>query len=201
MVRRTGIVIAFLLPVLADAQWTAGPTAPPVIADPSNMTALYESLMGHWFAAISPFAYDLFGSLALLNIAVFGWKLWRSYHGDIRTAMLETANKLLVIGFFLALLMNAGEWMADVIDMFVSVGKSASGMPGLGPSMILQQGFKIFGSLMFQALKSGLMTDIPTAGALILAAFVICGGLFSYKKATQGLARAGNQIDGLMTGA
>lgn len=174
MVKRIAIAIWLLLPVLAQAQWTPGPTAPPTISDPSNLTAAYEALMGQWFAAISPYAYDLFAALAALEIAVFGWNLWMNYHGDIRTAMLATANKILVIGFFLALLMNAGAWMGDVINMFTTVGKNASGIPGLGPSVLLLQGFKIFGALLFQAVKSGLMTDIPTAMALILAAFIIC---------------------------
>jgi type IV secretion system protein TrbL len=130
--------------------------------------------MGHWFAALSPYAFDLFAALAALEIAVFGWNLWLNYHGDIRNAMLATTNKILVIGFFLALLMNAGSWMGAVIDMFVSLGKNASGIPGLGPSVLLLQGFKIFGALLWQAMKSGLMTDIPTAMALILAAFIVC---------------------------
>ncbi|HEX3682123.1 MAG TPA: P-type conjugative transfer protein TrbL [Bryobacteraceae bacterium] len=174
MVKRIGIATLFLLPLLAQAQYTAGPTAPPVISDPSNLTATYEALMGHWFAAISPYAYDLFLALAGLEIAVFGWNLWMNYHGDIRTAMLATANKVLIIGFFLALLMNAGAWMGDVIDLFVTVGKNASGVPSLNPSMLLLQGFKIFGALLGQAMLSGLMTDFPTAIALILAAFIIC---------------------------
>lgn len=177
MVKR--ITIALLLPFVAQAQWTVGPTAPPVISDPSNLTATYEALMGHWFSAITPYAYELFVALATLEIAVFGWNLWMNYHGDIRTAMLATANKVLIVGFFLALLMNGGEWMADVIDMFVTVGKNASGVPGLGPSMILLQGFKIFGTLMAQAVKSGLMTDLPTAAALIFAAVVICASFLA----------------------
>ena len=105
---------------------------------------------------------------------MFGWTLWRTYHGDIRTALLSTANKLLIIGFFLALLMNGETWMADIINMFIDIGKAASGMPGLSPSIVLLQGFKIFGSMLWQAVKSGLMTDLPTAFALVVAALVIC---------------------------
>jgi type IV secretion system protein TrbL len=144
--KRIVISVLFFLPVFAQAQWTAGPTAPPAISDPSNLTAAYEALMGHWFAALSPYAFDLFAALAALEIAVFGWNLWLNYHGDIRNAMLATTNKILVIGFFLALLMNAGSWMGAVIDMFVSLGKNASNIPGLGPSVLLLQGFKIFGA-------------------------------------------------------
>lgn len=171
-------IAAVLLPAIAVAQQPAPAplTMPPapLISDPSTLTAAYESLVGNWFAAVSPYALDLFGALAGLEIAVFGWNLWQNYHGDIRTAMLATANKILVIGFFLSLLMNAGAWMADVINLFVTVGKNASGLPGLGPSTILLQGFKIFGTLLWQATKTGLMLNLPTAAALILAGLVIC---------------------------
>jgi type IV secretion system protein TrbL len=175
MVRRTLLLLASAAALLS-AQQPAPlvPPTPPAMSDPSNLTAAYQALMGQWFAALSPYAFDLFAALAALEIAVFGWNLWLNYHGDIRNAMLATTNKILVIGFFLALLMNAGTWMGAVIDMFVSLGKNASGIPGLGPSTLLLQGFKIFGALLWQALKSGLMTDIPTAMALILAAFIIC---------------------------
>lgn len=146
----------------------------PVISDPSNLTAAYQQLMGQWFSALNPYALDLFSALAAIEIAVFGWNLWMTYHGDIRTAMLATANKILIIGFFLALLENAGTWMPDIINMFSDLGKNVSGIPGLGPSVILLQGFKIFGVLLWQAFKTGLMTDFETGIALILAAFIVC---------------------------
>jgi type IV secretion system protein TrbL len=106
--------------------------------------------------------------------AVFGWDLWRNYHGDLRQALLSTTNKILILGFFLALLMNGQTWMSDIINMFVTIGKQASGVPSLSPSMLLLQGFKIFGTLLEQATKSGLMLDLATAVALILGALVIC---------------------------
>ncbi|MBV8437257.1 MAG: type IV secretion system protein, partial [Silvibacterium sp.] len=160
------------LPVLTFGQLT--PPAPPVISDPSTLTAAYESLVGQWLAVVSPYAFEVFMALAGLDLALFGWTLWRTYHGDIHSALLSTANKLLIIGFFLALLMNGETWMADIINMFIDLGKAASGMPSLSPSVVLLAGFKIFGSMLWQAMKSGLLTDLPTAAALVLAAFVIC---------------------------
>jgi len=97
-----------------------------------------------------------------------------NYHGDIRAAIMTTANKILILGAFLSLLMNGQTWMADIINMFVDVGKKASGVPSLAPSTLLLQGFKIFGTLFWKATISGLMTDIPTAIALLVAGFVIC---------------------------
>jgi len=173
----SALIVLAAWPVLALAQ---GPVSPlpapvaPVISDPSNLTALYEGLVGHWFSTVSPYAYELFSALAALEFAVFGWDLWSKHSGDLRSAMLATANKVLTVGFFLALLMNGGTWMAAIINDFITIGKSASGMPGLGPSVILLQGFKIFGTLLWQATKNGFMADFPTAIALILGAFLIC---------------------------
>lgn len=146
----------------------------PIISDPSRLTAAYQGMIGQWFSTVAPYAYDLFYALAALELAIFGWNLWMNYHGDIRAAIMTTANKILILGAFLSLLLNGQAWMADIINMFVTIGKQASGIPGLGPSMLLLQGFKIFGTLLWQAVKSGAMADLPTALALIIAALVIC---------------------------
>ncbi len=164
---------AQLQPVVPP-QGVLPPPPNPIITDPSQLTAVYQNMIGNWFSAVAPYAYDLFYALAGLELAVFGWNLWMNYHGDIRAALMMTANKILILGFFLSLLMNGQSWMGDIIDMFVSIGKQASGIPGLGPSTMLLQGFKIFGTLLWQATKTGLMLDFPTAISLILAALVIC---------------------------
>jgi type IV secretion system protein TrbL len=149
------------------------PPANPVISDPSNLLAIYQSLIGNWTSAVSPYAYDLFYALAALELAAFGWNLWLHYGGDIRQALLMTANKILIIGVFLALLMNGTTWMGNIISMFEDVGKAASGSPGLSPSAILLQGFQIFGGMFGQATWHGLLLDIPTAVALLIAAVAI----------------------------
>ena len=146
----------------------------PTISDPSQLTAIYQSLVGRWLAVMSPYAYDFFVSLAALDVAVFGWDLWRNYHGDIRQAIMATTNKILILGFFLSLLMNGETWMSYIINDFIKIGKEAGGVQGLGPSVILQQGFSIFGAMLGQATVTGLMLNFQTAIALILAAFVIC---------------------------
>ncbi|MGA8026198.1 MAG: P-type conjugative transfer protein TrbL [Bryobacteraceae bacterium] len=154
-----------LLPILAQL---------PPISDPSDLTSIFEQMVGHWLGIVSPYAIEIFWALAALDIAVFGWNLWMHYGGDIRQAMLATANKLLIIGVFLALLMNGATWMTDIINDFITIGKSASGVPSLTPSMILLQGFKVFGIMFGKAFTSGLFLDIPTALALIVAGICIC---------------------------
>ncbi len=162
------IALAQLQPVVPPSQGVLPPPANPTITDPSQLTAVYQNMIGNWFSAVAPYAYDLFYALAGLELAVFGWNLWMNYHGDIRAALMMTANKILILGFFLSLLMNGQAWMGDIINMFVTIGKQASGIPGLGPSTMLLQGFKIFGTLLWQATKTGLILDFPTAVSLIL---------------------------------
>ncbi len=87
--------------------------------DPSRLTAVYQSMVGQWFSTVAPYAYELFYALAALELAVFGWNLWMNYHGDIRAAIMTTANKILILGAFLSLLMNGQTWMADIINMFI----------------------------------------------------------------------------------
>jgi type IV secretion system protein TrbL len=160
--------------IVAQIQPPALPApAAPVITDPSDLTAIFQSLEAGWLNVVTPYAYELFGALAGLDIALLGWSLWRSYNGDIKTVIWGTTDKILAIGMFLALLMNGSSWMAAIINSFIQIGKDASGVPSLSPSVILLQGFKVFGTMFGAAMQHGLFLDIPTAIALIFAGICI----------------------------
>jgi len=146
----------------------------PNISDPSTLVQIYQNLQGNWFAAISGYAMEIFFALAALDVAWFGIELWRTYHGDLSQAMTSSAMKILTIGMFLALLQNGGTWVSDIIASFSQIGKDASGLPGLGPSVLLLQGVKIGGTLLGTAMMSGAFFDLATSASLILAAFIIC---------------------------
>ena len=164
------LVFLFLLAAapLAFAQ------APPiVIQDPSTMVQIYQGLVGHWAAAISGYATEIFSALAGLEIAWFGINLWRHYRGDASEAFMPITMKLVTLGMFLALMLNAGTWITDIIADFTKIGKDASGLPGLGPSILLQQGVTIACSLLGTSVGVGALFDFTTAVALILAAVVI----------------------------
>lgn len=179
------LLFALLLPMTATAQVApslppplqnpppmAAP-APPPVQDPSALTAIYQGMQEQWDRVLTPFGNDLFYSLALLDLGFFGWRLWR-VGGDMRLIGYDVTNKLLVMSLFWVLLYNGSTWMFDIISSFVTMGKAASGVPGLGPSVMLAQGFHIFGAMLWQATKSGLMLDIPTALAMVIAALLIC---------------------------
>jgi type IV secretion system protein TrbL len=147
--------------------------APPPVLDPSTLTTMYEALVPQWVGAVIPLAMDLFVALAGLDLAFFGWSLWKQYRGDITAAILSTANRLLILGLSLDLLLNGPTWFADIVNMFITVGKTGSGVGGIGPSMLLQRGVVIAGTMLGQAMVSGILTDLLTGIAMTFAALVI----------------------------
>jgi type IV secretion system protein TrbL len=156
--------------------------APPVIADPSSLTAVYEGLMPKWIANVFPYATEFFTALALLQFAVFGWRLWRRHGGDdIRGAIASTTNEVLVMGTFLTILLNGPVWMQAIINMFIDVGKAGSGVAAIQPSNIIKQGIAIFGAMTTAAEQNAIFTGPLTplalavlfAGVMILFAYVV----------------------------
>jgi hypothetical protein len=142
------VILPFLLQI--------GPMPPPVapiIQDPSRFTAIYEGAIGQWFNAIRPYAFEIFAALAGLDLAAFGVYLGLNYNNDASQAKKAVVTKVFMIGIFLAFLTNGVDWMTSVISDFRTMGKAASGIPGLGPSVLLKQGFDIFGSLVVWSVR------------------------------------------------
>lgn len=150
------------------------PVPVPPISDPSNFTAGYEALVPGWIAAVYPYAGELFAALAFLDLAVFGWTLIRK-HGvhDLPGIIFSSTHRLVLIGAFLALLMNGSSWMGYIIQMFIQVGKAGSGVSAIQPSVILQRGVDIGFALLGQSALSGVLQGPVVAFAFILAAFLI----------------------------
>jgi hypothetical protein len=150
------------------------PVPVPPISDPSNFTAGYEALVPGWIAAVYPYAGELFAALAFLDIAVFGWTLIRK-HGvhDLPGMIFSSTHRVVLIGAFLALLMNGSSWMGYIIQMFIQVGKAGSGVTAIQPSVVLQRGVDIGFALLGQSALSGVLQGPVVAFAFILAAFVI----------------------------
>lgn len=145
----------------------------PTISDPTTLTQVYQNLVPTWLAAVYPYAQDVFAALLFLDFAAFGISLWREHDGSIQRALLSTTNQLLVAGIFLSMLLNGPVWMADIIDMFITVGKAGSGIPSIQPSVVLTQGVTIAGGLLWQAMQNGMMLDVATSIALVAAALII----------------------------
>lgn len=97
---------------------------------------VYQTAMHGWFSTLRGIANDLFFSLAAIDITwmALTWMLTRKTFDEIVPSVLK---KVMTLGFFLALLTNAGTWVPDVIDSFVDAGQQAGAYQTLTPSTIL----------------------------------------------------------------
>ena len=146
---------------------------PPPVTDPSILTGVYEKLWPGWVTTVQPYAMDLFIALAGLDLAFFGWSLWKTYRGDVTAAIMSTTNRLLIIGLFLDLLLNGPAWTNDILDMFIKVGQAVNGGQAIQPSVMFVQGLSIAGTLLATGFKASLFSDLLTGLAMVLAAGVI----------------------------
>ncbi|MHB1880721.1 MAG: P-type conjugative transfer protein TrbL [Acidithiobacillus sp.] len=97
---------------------------------------VYQTAMHGWFSTLQGIANDLFFSLAAIDVTwmALTWMLTRKTFDEIVPSVLK---KVMTLGFFLALLTNAGTWVPDVIDSFVDAGQQAGAYQTLTPSTIM----------------------------------------------------------------
>lgn len=99
----------------------------------------FKGLESKWFNALVGDAKDLFTALAGLEMAWLGvnWLLNRRTFDEIIPSL---AKKIITIGFFFAILINAQSWVPDVINGFTMAGQQAGGVGALSPSTIMSYG-------------------------------------------------------------
>src|SRR5262249_7156527 len=85
----------------------------------------YESISGSWFAALFPIAQAVFWVLVLIELvwAAIWWVVDREDGLGVLSALLR---KVVAVGFFYALLLNAGTWIPAIVSGFRQAGASAS---------------------------------------------------------------------------
>jgi type IV secretion system protein TrbL len=148
--------------------------------DPSGMLSQYQSAQTNWQNAIAPYAIDLFKLLATCD---FAWTCITIAleKQDMQGAVAAIIKKLMTIGIFWILLAYAPTWFPAIIQSFVQIGGSASGMPvPMNPSDIMTQGLTIAGTLWNAAATNTSLLTNPVSGivggiALLVAGIVIVG--------------------------
>ena len=142
--------------------------------DPQGMLQVFADASVNWQSAIFPFALDLFKLLAAVD---FAWTciavaLEKS---DAQSLVASIIRKVMVIGIFYTLLIQAPQWFPRIIQSFVQIGGSASGTATpLNPSDIFKMGATIAGTLLNAAANTtSLLTGFSGSLALIFAAAVI----------------------------
>lgn len=137
----------------------------------NHITQHYYEATSGWYSHLFPIAHRLFAMLAIIEIAWSGimWTLQR----DVNGLCTDFLKKILAIGFAYALLLNAHQWIPDIIKSFMKAGATAAHVQHLHPSDILDQGITI-ASIMFDALFHLGVISHPLAAIVgIFSAFII----------------------------
>jgi type IV secretion system protein TrbL len=122
-----------------------------------------------WHNTLLPIAKSLFVALAAIQLA---WSAawWVVEQDDLNPVLIALLRRILAIGFFWAVLVNAHVWVPAVIESFVAAGQRAAAaagvaLPELNPSTVLDQGIRVSSSIWSAVDTSGWLT--ATAGALL----------------------------------
>jgi type IV secretion system protein TrbL len=143
----------------------------PVVNGPSNLLNQYQSVRSTWLTTAAGYANRLFAILALIEFAWTGIILLLD-KTDLQGWTSALIRRMMFVGAFFALLQFGTTWIPAIIDSFVQVGQTASGVPGLSPSNILARGLEITGDLLVGAAQSGWLAAFGTALCMVFAALL-----------------------------
>jgi len=149
----------------------------------NDIVQLFRDATGAWYGELLPIAQNLFFLLALITI-VWSAAWWVIERDDLSEVFVSFLKRLLALGFFWALLLNANVWIPAVIDGFATAGQRAASAPSggtatLNPALILEQGMGISNSVLDSVRQAGILQNLGTAivggvsTLVILLAFVV----------------------------
>lgn len=99
-----------------------------------------QALQGD-YSKLQTLAQGLFYYLAGIQIAVSA--LWLMFKGDPLEAFIKTLQIFFTLSVFYTLIEFGGSWMPQIINGFISMGSSSSGISSLTPSSVMNQGLSI----------------------------------------------------------
>ena len=115
-----------------------------------GITNTFANSVGSWMNNAQGYAKDLFLSLALIEFTWAAIQLTIK-KGELQDLIASTMMKIVGIGFFYSLLMEAPAWIPAIMNSFgqagMAVGTSNGAPPMLSPSGIFDQGLVTAGNL------------------------------------------------------
>ena len=125
-----------------------------------------------WIPTIMQEATYLFYALATLDFAWSAPQFLREH--DFMGLFMSLIKKLLVIGFFYAVLINGQTWIPAIVNSFAQLGANAAGVSvAQNPSDIMMQGLQIVSDLFTKVSAVNLLSEPGGAITTILAACIV----------------------------
>ncbi len=147
-----------------------------------GIVKLYRDTANSWRGPIMDSATRLFWILVGIDFIWTGINLGLQ-KADLSQIVAELIKRIMVIGFYYALLINSGTWTGAIIDSFRGLATnavSASGTPsgGISPSNIFDIGLRIAGELSDQVTFSEIGESVGRImiSICILLAFALIAG-------------------------
>lgn len=169
-------LIAFVIP---DAAWAAATTYGPALQPGTvfdGIASTFQNSTGGWMNAAQGYAKDLFLSLSLIEFTWAGIQLTLK-KGELQDMIASTMLKIVGIGFFYSLLMEAPTWIPAIMNSFgaagAAVGSGGGSAAMLSPSGVFDQGIQVASALVDQMNKTnsasngGVMNAVTSGGASI----------------------------------
>lgn len=134
----------------------------------NSIQSQFQGATAGWMGQALIYAKNLF--LGLAAIEFVWWAITRVMRGgELHELITGTMMKVVSLGFFLTLLVEAPTWIPAVINSFTQAGQNVGsagsyGVTNLNPSAVFQQGFNMSQSMYMVLGRQGYgMTQIATA--------------------------------------
>lgn len=142
----------------------------------ADVITAFQILHQNWFAILWNYAFALFGILILFEISILGIRSIAN-NGGLYDVVCGLGLRFLSLGFFLAVLLFAGEWLPAIINTFSQAGAEAAHMPSLQPDEVFYQGLAIGLKMLGQLTRIGNLANPAGLFAGLIAVFMV---IFSF---------------------
>lgn len=148
-----------------------------------GMVFMYRDAASAWQTVILEYASRLFWLLVAIDLSWLGISLALK-RADFSEIVSELIKRVMIVGFYLALLQNSDAWSQAIVASFRSVadaanGSLSSGTEGISPSNIFDIGLRIAGALSDQVSFSDPAESLARVftGLIVIVAFSLIAGL------------------------
>ena len=126
--------------------------------------------------------------LTVIQVTVIGFYI--SLRDGLFDGLIKAIQSMLVIGVFITFIVYGGGWISTIINGFIDGGASASGVPSISPSAIVDQGLSICAGMLknFTTLAvitkpfMALLAAAVTIGILVLYALIAANAAIALVK-------------------
>jgi type IV secretion system protein TrbL len=145
----------------------------------NNMDTKAADASGNWVSTITTLVTNTFWILAVIEIC-WAAAVWVYEKDSLNSLAVEVIKKIMFIGFFYAVLLNAPTWIPTIVGSFAAVGQQAAKAPNLSTDYIVASGLALCDAIMGAAPSLNIFNVWGNIPKYIVAAFSCFGILICF---------------------